>query len=74
MKKLLLLMIIFIGCLIISCSDTNNELIIEKTLKTKSDQNYTDSTATTNTTDTTSTNIKIVVDEWGDTISTHQEF
>lgn len=73
MKKLLLLMIIFIGCLIISCSDTNNELIIEKTLKTKSDQNSTDSTATTNTTDTTSTNIKIVVDEWGDTISTHHE-
>jgi len=75
MKKLLFLTIIFIGCSIMSCSETENDLTIENTLKTKTGLNSTDSIKTDATkTDSTKTGVKVVINEWGDTVRIQQSF
>ncbi|MBP1594086.1 MAG: hypothetical protein H6Q12_1104 [Bacteroidetes bacterium] len=71
MKKLLLLNIILIGCSIISCTDnTADELMMEGTIKTKSETTFSDTTKI----DSSKTGVNVDVSEWNDTVSSKHEF
>jgi hypothetical protein len=70
MRKLLLISTIFIGCSIMSCTETNNDLMNEETISTKSVENYADTTKT----DSTKTNVNVTINNWSDTISSKHEF
>lgn len=70
MRKLLLISTIFIGCSILSCTETSNDLMNEETIITKSVENYADTTKT----DSTKTNVNVAINNWSDTISSKHEF
>ncbi len=70
MKKLLLISTIFIGCSVLSCTETNDDLMNEETISTKSVENYVDTTKT----DSTKTNVDIAINNWSDTIRSKNEF
>jgi len=70
MRKLLLISIIFIGCSVLSCTESNNDLMNEETISTKSVENYADTTKT----DSTKTNVNVAINNWSDTISSKHEF
>lgn len=70
MSKLLLISAIFIGCSVLSCTESNNGLMNEETISTKSVENYADTTKA----DSTKTNVNVAIDNWSDTISSKHEF